>query len=92
MLSLCLLVLSCLILRVHGVFPVCSEFITIKLPLTLLASIMAQRCSLGNIVSDVAFILDALMCVSHGIGTKRASDSSSVEGSWYRGTSGKALG
>lgn len=75
-----------------GSFPVCSEFITIKLPLTLLASIMAQRCSLGNIVSDVAFILDALMCVSHGFGTKRASDSSSVEGSWYRGTSGKALG
>lgn len=73
-------------------FPMCSELITIKLPPTLLASIMAQRCSLGNIVSDVAFILDALMCVSHGIGTKRASGSSSMEGSWYRGMSGKVLG
>lgn len=73
-------------------FPMCSELITIKLPPTLLASIMAQRCSLGNIVSDVAFIFDALICVSHGIGTKRASGSSSMEGSWYIGTSGKVLG
>lgn len=71
-----------------GSFPVCSELITIKLPLTFLASIMAQRCSLDNIVSDVAFILDVPMCVSHGVGAKRASGSSSIEGSLYRGMGG----